>query len=177
MRRAAEVGVLIDARGDERMGDLQQERGGTAEEHEHLTVHPTRDGVAREHAEVTHTTSVALGMAFRFALEGLRYVVRSERNIRIQLVLAAAAIALGVWLGLGPIEWSLLALTIGLVLGLECLNTAIEITVTLVSPQAHPLAKAAKDVAAASVLVGAVAAAVVGLLLFGPRLVVVVFGP
>ena len=116
-------------------------------------------------------------MAFRFALEGLRYVVRSERNIRIQLVLAAAAIALGVWLGLGPIEWSLLALTIGLVLGLECLNTAIEITVTLVSPQAHPLAKAAKDVAAASVLVGAVAAAAVGLLLFGPRLVVVVFGP
>ena len=102
---------------------------------------------------------------------------RSERNARIQLVAAAAATVVGIWLGLGPLEWALLALTMGVVIGLEWLNTAVEITVTLVSPEENPLAKAAKDVAAASVLVGAIASLVIALFLFGPRLIVRFFGP
>ena len=120
---------------------------------------------------------MALVRAFRFAFEGASYVIRSERNARIQLVVAAAATAMGIWLGLSPLEWALLALTIGLVIGLEWLNTAVEITVTLVSPEEHPLAKAAKDVAAASVLVGAIVSVAIGLFLFGPRLIVRFFGP
>ena len=115
--------------------------------------------------------------AFRFALEGAVYVIRSERNVRIQLVVGAAATVVGIWLGLAPVEWAVLALTMGLVIGLEWLNTAVEITVTLASPEEHPLAKAAKDVAAASVLVGAIASVAVGVFLFGPRLVARFFGP
>ncbi|HEY3218655.1 MAG TPA: diacylglycerol kinase family protein [Candidatus Limnocylindria bacterium] len=115
--------------------------------------------------------------AFRFALEGAIYVIRSERNVRIQLVVGAAAMVVGIWLGLGPVEWAVLALTMGLVIGLEWLNTAVEITVSLASPEEHPLAKAAKDVAAASVLVGAIASVAVGVFLFGPRLVARFFGP
>jgi diacylglycerol kinase len=120
---------------------------------------------------------VALVRAFRFAFDGAIYVIRSERNARIQLVAAAAATLIGIWLGLGPVEWAVLALTIGLVIGLECLNTAVEITVTLVSPEEHPLAKAAKDVAAGGVLVGAIMSVAIGVFLFGPRLIARFFGP
>jgi undecaprenol kinase len=120
---------------------------------------------------------VVLIRAFRFAFEGAIYVIRSERNARIQLVVAAAATLIGMWLGLAPVEWALLVLTMGLVIGLEWLNTAVELTVTLVSPEEHPLAKAAKDVSAAAVLVGAIGSVVVGLFLFGPRLLARFFGP
>ncbi len=71
----------------------------------------------------------------------------------------------------------MLALTITIVLGLEVLNTSLEIAVSLASPEPDPLAKAAKDVAAAAVLVGALGSLAVGLFLFGPRLVARFFAP
>jgi undecaprenol kinase len=120
---------------------------------------------------------VPLVRAFRFAFEGAIYVIRSERNARIQLLVGAAATLAGIWLGLGPVEWAVLVLAMGLVIGLEWLNTAVEITVTLTSPDEHPLAKAAKDVAAAGVLVGVIASVATGLFLFGPRIVARFFGP
>jgi undecaprenol kinase len=175
--RPPEIGVLINTRGDKRMRDLHEERCCPAEQEEALAVDASRDGVDRQDACVAHTTSVALVRAFRFAFDGAIYVIRSERNARIQLVVATAAIVIGIWLGLGPVEWAVLALTMGLVIGLEWMNTAVEITVTLVSPEENPLAKAAKDVAAASVMVGAIMSVAIGLLLFGPRLVARFFGP
>ncbi len=76
----------------------------------------------------------------------------------------------GVWARLERWEWIVLSLTIALVLVLEAVNTALEHAVTLASPGIDPRAKAAKDVAAAAVLVAAVASIGVGVLLFGPRL-------
>jgi diacylglycerol kinase len=175
--RPPEIGVLIDPGRDERMRDLHEQRRGPAEEQEALAVDTSRDRVDSQDPCVAHTRSVPLVRAFRFALEGAIYVIRSERNVRIQLVVGAAATAVGIWLGLGPVEWAVLALTMGLVIGLEWLNTAVEITVSLASPEEHPLAKAAKDVAAASVLVGAIASVAIGVFLFGPRLVARLFGP
>jgi len=67
-------------------------------------------------------------------------------------------------------EWAVLVLTIASVLILEGLNTAIEAAVDLASPNVHPLAKVAKDVAAGTVLVAAAAAVLVGLLVLGPPL-------
>ena len=104
-------------------------------------------------------------------------MLRTQQNARIESALGIAALALAYWLGLTAVEWAVLVLTIALVIGLEWLNTALELAVTLASPGAHPRAKAAKDVAAAGVLVGAVAAICVGLLLFGPRIVLRFFGP
>jgi diacylglycerol kinase len=175
--RPPEIGVLIDPGRDERVRDLHEQRRGPAEEQEALAVDTSRDRVDSQDPCVAHTRSVPLVRAFRFALEGAIYVIRSERNVRIQLVVGAAATAVGIWLGLGPVEWAVLALTMGLVIGLEWLNTAVEITVSLASPEEHPLAKAAKDVAAASVLVGAIASVAIGVFLFGPRLVARLFGP
>ena len=76
----------------------------------------------------------------------------------------------GAWLGIGTIEWAVLVLAMALVLALEALNTAIELAVTLASPQRHPLAKAAKDVAAAAVFIAAAGAFLMGLAILGLRL-------
>jgi diacylglycerol kinase len=78
---------------------------------------------------------------------------------------------LAAWLRITSIEWAVLVLAIALVLALEALNTAIELSVTLASPERHPLAKDAKDVSAAMVLIAALASVIVGLVILGPRLV------
>lgn len=115
--------------------------------------------------------------SFRYALAGVAYMLRTQRNARIESAFGLAAVALGYLLGLTTVEWAVLVLTVALVIALEWLNTSLELAVTLASPETHPLAKAAKDVAAAGVLVGAVAAVCVGLLLFGPRIVFRFVGP
>jgi diacylglycerol kinase len=109
--------------------------------------------------------------SFAHAFAGVAYIVRTQRNARIELAIGLVAVLLGLWLGLTPLEWAVLALTISFVMALEWINTSLELAVSLASPERHPSAKAAKDVAAACVLLGAVTSVVVGLLLFAPRLV------
>ena len=113
---------------------------------------------------------MSLLRSFGFALEGVSYLIRTQRSAQIEIVIGVVVIAVAVWLGISAIEWAVLILAMALVLALEALNTAIELAVTLASPQRHPLAKAAKDVAAAMVLIAAVGAAVVGAVVLGPRL-------
>ena len=108
--------------------------------------------------------------AFAYAGEGLSHLWDKERNVRIHLVLTALAIALAVWLGLSAVEWAILSLTIGFVFSAEAMNTAMESAIDLVSPGSHPLAKAAKDTAAAAVLVAAATAVIVAAFLFLPHL-------
>jgi len=98
-------------------------------------------------------------------------MLRTQFNFRVELAIGALVVAAGVWARLERWEWALLTLTMGLVLGLEAINTAIEDAVTLASPNVDPRAKAAKDVAAAGVLIAAAASVVVGVIVFGPRLV------
>ena len=108
--------------------------------------------------------------SFRFAFAGLWYTLRTQRNTRIQLAIAVAVVALGLWLGLSYIQWAALTLTIGFVLVSEMLNTVTETLVDLVSPGYHPLAKVVKDITAGAVLVAAITSVVVGLLVLGPPL-------
>ena len=114
--------------------------------------------------------------SFRYAFAGLWYALRTQRNTRIHLTIAAAVVALGVWLGLSFTEWAVLVLTIGFVLVSEMLNTVAESLVDLVSPEYHPQAKIVKDVAAGAVLLGAIISILVGLLVLGPPLVARIFG-
>jgi len=114
--------------------------------------------------------------AFRFAFSGLWYALRTQRNVRIHLVIAVVAVALGLWLSLSPTQWAVLTLTIGFVLASEMLNTVAETLVDLVSPGYHPLAKVVKDVTAGAVLLAAIVAVIVGLLVLGPPLWGRVFG-
>ncbi|MCR5414976.1 MAG: diacylglycerol kinase family protein [Kiritimatiellae bacterium] len=108
--------------------------------------------------------------SFLHAFSGIVAAVRGERNMRIHVAAALAAIVLGAWLGLDGREWAEVVICIALVMSLECLNTAVESVVDLASPGLHPLAKKAKDCAAGAVLVAAIGAAVVGCIVFGPKL-------
>jgi diacylglycerol kinase len=100
--------------------------------------------------------------SFGYAFEGLASAWRTQLNFRIHLVLAAVLVAGGVVVRVAPIGWAVIALAIGLVVAAELFNTALEAVVDLASPQEHPLAKLAKDIAAAGVLVASLAAVVAG---------------
>ncbi len=107
-----------------------------------------------------HTVAAAFGYAFA----GFAAAWRSERNLRIHGLLAALALVTAALLRLPPLGWALVIVCIALVMGAELLNAAVESVVDLVSPEDHPLAKRAKDVAAAAVLISAVAAVAVAVL-------------
>lgn len=108
--------------------------------------------------------------SFRHAFAGLWYTLRSQRNVRIHLLAAVAATAVGLWLRLDTQRWAILVLTIALVFFAEMINTVVEAVVDLVTEEYHPLAKVAKDVSAGAVLVTTIAAVLVGLLILGPPL-------
>ena len=108
--------------------------------------------------------------SFGFAFAGLWYLLRTQRNAQIHMLIAACALALGIFLGLERWEWLALVLTSGLVLAAEGVNTAVEATVDIAAPGYHVLAKVAKDVAAGTVLLCAFVAIIVGCLVFLPHL-------
>ena len=104
--------------------------------------------------------------SFGFALAGIKYGITTQRNMKIHVAAAALVLMLGYIVNLSQMEWMLLMLTIGIVWTAELFNTALETLVDLVSPEEHPLAKIAKDVAAGAVLCAALAAVAVGYFLF-----------
>lgn len=108
--------------------------------------------------------------SFRHAFRGWFYALRTQRNAWIHSAVATIVLILGIWLQLSPLDWAIIILTIAMVFAAEFMNTAIEAVVDLASPDTHPLAKIAKDVGAAAVLVAALAAIIIGLLLLGPPL-------
>lgn len=108
--------------------------------------------------------------SFGHALDGIVHLLRTQRNFRVHLGTALLAVVLAAVLGFSGPEWEVLVLTITLVLAAEGLNTGIEIAVTLASPERRPEAKAAKDIAAGVVLLCALAAVLIGALLFLPHL-------
>lgn len=114
--------------------------------------------------------------SFHYAFEGWWYVLRTQRNAWIHALISIVVVAIGLWLRLGPRDWALLILTMMMVWMAEFTNTAIEALVDMTMPRPHPLAKVAKDVAAATVLVGAIGAVLVGLLVLGPPLWERLFG-
>ena len=108
--------------------------------------------------------------SFYFAFAGLAFLFRTQRNARIELAIGLAACGVAAWLHITRAEWAVLVFTTALVLILEGLNTAVEAAIDLASPGAHPLAKAAKDLAAGMVLIAAIASVAVGGLILGPPL-------
>ena len=106
-------------------------------------------------------------------------MLRTQRNAWIHATISTLVFLAGLWLGLNRMEWAIILLTIALVWMAEFVNTALEAVVDLASPDLHPLAKIGKDVGAAAVLIGSIAAMGVGLLILGPPLwtkVIILFG-
>jgi undecaprenol kinase len=106
--------------------------------------------------------------SFGYAVVGI-ITASKEQNLRFHLLSAMIVIITGIYTGLSLTEWIILTIVMALVIGAELINTAIERIVDLASPEIHPLAKDAKDIAAGAVLVFAVASVIIGLLIFLPK--------
>lgn len=108
--------------------------------------------------------------SFGDAFQGIFNTIRTERNIKIHCVAAILVTIFGIWLQISKTEWMICFILFGLILALELVNTAVEATVDLFTEERKPLAKKAKDAAAGAVLVAAIFAAVIGILIFIPKL-------
>jgi diacylglycerol kinase (ATP) len=107
--------------------------------------------------------------SFSYAWEGLIYTIKTQLNMQIHLLVLVVVILLGFWVGLNFFEWSIIIMVSTMVLVAEMLNTAIEAAVDIKTSDYHELAKVAKDVAAAAVLLASLAAVLVGIILIGPK--------
>lgn len=108
--------------------------------------------------------------SFRYAFEGIGYTIKTQRNMRIHVLVCSLVLITAFFLKVSRLEICMLLIVSTMVISAEMFNTAIESTIDLYSRQRHPLAKIGKDVAAAAVLVCAVASALVGMLILGPPL-------
>jgi len=106
--------------------------------------------------------------SFGHAWRGLMLLLQTQPNARIHALATVLVVAAGALFGITPAEWALIVLSMVCVWAAEALNTAVEFVVDLASPEHHPLAGKAKDVAAGAVLVAAIGSVIVGVFVFGP---------
>ena len=114
--------------------------------------------------------------SFKYAFEGIVQAYIGEQNLKIHTVIACLVILFGLILKISYVEWLVCLILIALVLMAEFFNTSIEYLVDLASPEIHPLAKATKDTASAGVLMMAIISAIIGLIIFLPKLISFVGG-
>ena len=107
--------------------------------------------------------------SFGHAFRGLAILLRTQHNARIHAFATILVLAAGALLRISLSEWAVIALAVVCVWVAEALNTSIESLVDLASPDPHPLAGKAKDVAAGAVLIAAIGSLIVGALVFGPH--------
>ncbi len=124
----------------------------------------------------THVTAAARSFAFtgrirsfRYAIAGILRMIRCQHNAWIHAAATAIAIVLGVFFKLSADEWCWIVLAIAIVWTAEALNTAFEFLADAASPNFHPAVRDAKDVAAGTVLITAVAAVIIGAIVFWPH--------
>ncbi len=108
--------------------------------------------------------------SFRFAFNGIRLLVTREHNAWIHCFIAVCVIVTGCLVGLSATEWIVITMAIGMVLAAEAFNSSIEALADLVSPGYNEAIKRTKDLAAGAVLILAIASAVIGLVIFIPKL-------
>lgn len=109
--------------------------------------------------------------SFGYAVDGLKYAFKYEQNIIVHTLATIIVIILGIVLQISFIEWLIVFLIIGLVIATELINTSIEAVVDLITKEREPLAKIAKDTAAAAVMVFALIAIILGLMIFVPKII------
>ena len=107
-------------------------------------------------------------MSFGYAFKGIGSLLKKEHNAWIHCTAIVVVTIAGFYYGITPTEWCIVLLCFGMVLAAEAFNTAIERLVNLVSPDFHPIAGDVKDVAAGAVLICAIAAALIGGIIFLP---------
>ncbi len=109
--------------------------------------------------------------SFTYPIKGLKYAYRNEQNLAVDVGVSLLVLIAGVLFKLEKSEWLVVVFTIGAVISLELVNTAIEAVVDMVTQEYHPLAKVAKDTSAAAVFIIAIVAVIVGLIIFLPKVI------
>jgi diacylglycerol kinase len=105
-----------------------------------------------------------------FALAGWLYMLRRQKNTRIQAIASMVVMIIALWLQVDFLSFAVLILSITIVWMAEFVNAAVEAAINLSTSELHPMAKVGKDVASAAVLLGVVASMLIGLLVLGPPL-------
>lgn len=108
--------------------------------------------------------------SFKYAIEGIWTSFKTERNMKIHIFIMILAIIAGIILKINKSEWIICIILFVIVIGSELFNTSIETIVDMVMPEKNEKAKIAKDVSAGAVLVVAIGAAIIGLVIFVPRI-------
>lgn len=108
--------------------------------------------------------------SFKYAIEGIWTSFKTERNMKIHIFLMILVIIAGIILKINKSEWIICIILFAIVIGSELFNTSIETIVDMVMPEKNEKAKIAKDVSAGAVLVVAIGAAIIGLVIFVPRI-------
>ena len=107
--------------------------------------------------------------SFKYAFQGVFSAIKTERNLKIHISIMILVIIAGIFLKISKMEWIICIILFGLVIGGEMLNSAIETVVDI----AMPKAKFAKDVAAGAVLIFAISSAIIGLIIFIPKIIAI----
>ena len=111
--------------------------------------------------------------SFRYSCEGISYTIKNEQSIIVMFIVTILAITIGLLLNIKAIEWVFVFLGIGMVLAFELINTSIEATIDLVSPEFHPLAKIAKDTGSAAVFLCTIISVIIGSIIFIPKILII----
>ena len=109
--------------------------------------------------------------SFKYAFEGIKSSLRTERNMKIHFSMMILVIVAGILLDISTYEWMICIILFGMVIGGELVNTAIEEVTDLVTTEINPKAKLAKDIAAGAVLIMAITSAIIGLIIFIPKII------
>lgn len=112
--------------------------------------------------------------ALKNSLNGLFYSVKTQKNLKIQLIIAILVIIISVVLKISKIEMIFICISVCFVIFAEVVNTAVEKTVDLITQKYNENAKIAKDVAAGAVIISAINSIIVGLIIFGDKIINVI---
>lgn len=109
--------------------------------------------------------------SFKNAFNGMIVSFKQERNMKIHISIMFLVILLGIIFKIKTVEWIICIICFALVIGGELFNTAIEIIVDIAMPNFNEKAKKAKDISAGAVLVLAIASAIIGFIIFVPKII------
>lgn len=109
---------------------------------------------------------------FQYAIAGIVSGISQEANMKMHCLMTVLVVIAGFALRISAVEWCICLLLCGLIMALELVNTAMEAVVDLVTEERKPLAKVAKDTAAGAVLIAAIVAAIIGCIIFVPKVIV-----
>ena len=114
--------------------------------------------------------------SFKYALSGIKSAFKTEQNMKIHLLIMEIVILMALILNISFNEWLIVLICFMVVISSELFNTALEKCVDLASPNKNEIAKLAKDISAGAVLITAIFAAIIGIIIFLPKIIIFVKG-